>query len=915
MTGRLRFSVLWISHLSVAAGVVAVLGAASAAAKPVAVEFLPPAIELKPICEQRSQDSDVVGRWLAWDRKALPKQQPWLVLREAQRLRDIDPQQYFPIIKRMIELLPTIDPGMKADDVAAEEITLYLRAGKTDELRQSKMVEQLISRAEANTPKSLYLAAELMLDGVSAKQDEKKALSYLVAAAYGGNPNALLELAKRNLEGQQIQGWSVDPSLAVTMAFGAMVGKLDNGICDRVTRIAREYEKGEVVAADRRISEAWLRFAADLGDGNAAWNVARYHLDSSEITKDNNLLIHYLQFAADKGVVAAQSELGHLYEVGAIVPKDLAKSEYYYQLAVAAGHRNSLIKLANLYEDSDQQGAREKYRHALNELAALPDPPGWAFAKLGNLAIEESGYWRAEKTATDLFEKGAVRRDMTSIRSLALIRLQHSATDGQFDEGINLLLELLDSYGRTDTMADLRDAYLCHAPDGPQIEKAQYWSANAKEALNAGWSVKTIGDLVEHPSTAETASLQSGALNGQSNFIAGYLWYLKTSKATPEAIGEWEKRVAQDPDAKTAYAVLMLQADDGVDNKKAALKMLLEAAQAGGRGAKTVAADLILTSLGQDAKLVKTAGDFLHAEAAGGSGAAMQLLATKSGPSTSPADVYREYSDAIEARGDTEAMIFAAGQVSDVEQKRSYLARAAGRIDCSFDSALSMASAYFSFNQAADAVKWMTVAEAFSAGKPWRSRLLGETFQRIPQPDMQTNAMRLFEVAALGGDAKAQQYLLKAYLDTAGPNYSQEKAVDLMVATISKASPAQILDSLSRLERSHKAIQQQVLARVNLATLFHDAAAAGDPVGMREFGKLQLARMDGPEDAVVAQDMFQKAAGKGDVEAMVLLSRNYAFGIGTTPSLSLARTWLEKAASLGNKEAKEMLVVMTMKAN
>jgi len=52
-----------------------------------------------------------------------------------------------------------------------------------------------------------------------------------------------------------------------------------------------------------------------------------------------------------------------------------------------------------------------------------------------------------------------------------------------------------------------------------------------------------------------------------------------------------------------------------------------------------------------------------------------------------------------------------------------------------------------------------------------------------------------------------------------------------------------------------------------------------------------------------------------DVEAMVLLSRNYAFGIGTTPSLSLARTWLEKAASLGNKEAKEMLVVMTMKAN
>ncbi|KQV70465.1 hypothetical protein ASC90_10230 [Rhizobium sp. Root1220] len=904
-----------ISQLGAVAGVFVALTAAPVAAKPVVVEFLPPAIELKPVCVQRSSDKDVVDRWIAWDRKALRKEQPWLVLREAQRLRDIDPQQYFPIIKRMIELLPTIDPGMKTEDIAAEEITLYLRAGKTNELRQSSMVDELISRGEANSPKSLFLAAELMLSGVSAKHDERRALAYLVAAAYGGNPNALLELAKRNLEGQEIEGWSVDPSLAVTMAFGAMVGKLDNGICDRVTRIAREYEKGEVVAQDRRISEAWLRFAADLGDGNAAWNVARYHLASSDITKDNDQLLHYLQFAADKGVVAAQSELGHLYEVGAIVPRDLGKSEYYYRLAVAAGHRNSLIKLANLYEGSDQDGEREKYRRALNELAAIPDPPGWVFAKLANLTINEKGYWRAEKIVTGLFEEGAQRHDMTSIRNLALIRLQHSATDGQFDEGINLLLELLDSFGRTDTMADLRDAYLCHAPDGPQVEKARYWSAAAKEALNAGWSVKTIEDLVEHPRTAETASLQSGALNGQSNFIAGYLWYLKTSKAPPEAIGEWEKRVEQNPDAKTAYALLMLQAADGMDNKRAALNKLLAAAQDGGRGAKTGAADLILTSLSDDTKLVETARDLLHSEAASGSGAAMQLLATKSGPSISAADIYRDYTSAIEDRGDTEAMIFAAQRVADIERKRSYLTRAAGRMDCSFDTALSMARAYFSFDQEMDAVKWMQAAEAFSTGKPWRARILAETFQRIPKPDMQTNAMRLFEVAALGGDARAEQSLLKAYLDTAGAYYSPKNATDLMVTTISKASPAQVLASLSRLERSHKAIHEQVLARVNLATLFHDAALAGDPIGMREFGKLQLAKMDDPGDALIAQDMFLKAADKGDVEAMVLLSRNYAFGIGTDPSLSLAKTWLEKAASLGNKEAKEMLVVMTMRAN
>jgi len=81
---------------------------------------------------------------------------------------------------------------------------------------------------------------------------------------------------------------------------------------------------------------------------------------------------------------------------------------------------------------------------------------------------------------------------------------------------------------------------------------------------------------------------------------------------------------------------------------------------------------------------------------------------------------------------------------------------------------------------------------------------------------------------------------------------------------------------------------------------------------MRELGKLKIT-LGGSEEAKLAKDMFQKAAEAGDSEAMVLLAKNYAFGIGTEPSFASAKSWLERAAKRDNKEAKEMLAVMALK--
>jgi len=881
-------------------------------ADPVAIEFLPPKVDVKAVCVQRAPDGEVIDRWVSWDRKTLPKLQPWIIQREAQRLRDIDPELYFPIISRMIELLPDIDRSLKPRDLEADRITLYLRAGKIKELESNGALETFFTQAEAGAPKDLDLAAELILTGVVAQKDKAKALSYLVNAAYGGNPNALLQLAKRNLDGERVEGWSVDPSLAITMAFGAMVGKLDSGICDRVARIAREYEKGDVVKQDRAISEAWLRFAADLADGNAAWKVARYHLESADIRKDNAVLLHYLKFAADNGVIAAQSELAHVYEVGAIVTKDLEKSEYYYRQAVAAGHRSSLIRLANLYGESDAKDAREKYVQALNELASLEDAPGWAFARLANLAIDKDGFWKSHDQASKFFQQGADRRDMTSMHSLAALRLS-STGDGNFDEGINLLLALLDNFGRTDTMKDLRDAYLCHAPDGPRIEQAEYWSNAAKGSQGSAWSVEDIDGLVHHLDDPQTALLQSGALNGQPKAIAGYLWYLTSIAKDADAIKEWEGRLSRSPDAEAAFAALMLQAaGNDIGKKRAALDRFLSAADLPSSAARIGAGELILSSFAEDPRLLTTAEKYLRLEASHGNGKAMQLLATKF---AAPAEIYNQYRLAIVDRGDADASIFAARYVSDVATKEKYLLRAQSLMDCSFDSALSMAHAYIDLREPEKAQDWMDVGETFSKDKPWRARVLAEAYSTFPSPVGQDSAMRLFEVAARGGDARAEQYLLKTYTDRQGQQFSLEKATTLMIAVIQDASADRVASRLNGLAKSHKTVYEQLLARIDLTSIYERSAQSGDPVGMREYAKLKLANSGGAEAASSATDLFRKAADKGDSEAMVLLAQNYAYGIGTRPSLPEAKLWLEKAARLGSKQANEMLSVMSTKVN
>ena len=303
-----------------------------ALAAPVDVVFLPPEIPAQEVCVAKKADPEVVSRWQAWDGVSVPEGDPELVVRDARRLRDLNPIGNFERVDQMLAVVAEM-PAPKVPDTTLDRINLYLKAGKIPQLRETGIIDRLEADEAALAPKALTLLATLYIDGIVVKKDPDKGLGYLTRAAMGGNADALLRLATMNIEGQEVPGWDLDPKLAVTMAFGALVGKLDADICDRIGRIAREYSKGIVVKQDHDVSEQWLRLAADLGDPSAAWKVAQLHLESELIVKDNDRLLKYLNMASDRGVAAAQVELGKFYEAGALVDKDTDRAELLYASA------------------------------------------------------------------------------------------------------------------------------------------------------------------------------------------------------------------------------------------------------------------------------------------------------------------------------------------------------------------------------------------------------------------------------------------------------------------------------------------------------------------------------------------------------------------------------------------------------
>lgn len=894
------------------AGVMTIAAGSPGRSAPIDVRFMPPDVELPkaPVCSTPKRDEDMIADWTAWDRKKLPKREIYSITRDMNRLRDVDARRFEPIISRVQELLPTVKASYGEKDALFDKVKLMIAMGQADQVSRDGLVQKLLDMG-AHSAGSMNTLADFLIDGKGIAADRKAGLKLKVEAAYGGNSDAILDLARMTKDGEKIDGWQIEPELAVNMAFGTLVGVLDEGICDRIGRVAREYDGGQIVVQDPNLSLAWYRFAADLGDTTAAWKVAEYNLLSEKVVKDNEVLVKYLKMAADGGNMSAILEMGRLYAEGALVPQDKSKAFAYFKEAEKQGNQAGLIKQAQLLEQTRDTSPKDAaaYEEILRKLLNRNDPPAWAFTRLARVIQARDGLWKSAPTIRPLLEEAVKRGDIEGGIDLAELLLRTDLKPTTIARSADLLTNATHINGDINAIAKLQRVYLCVDPSGPDLASADYWSN-----IEAGAGNKTLDlepDQIDKLPTLKDplviAAIQTQALYGRASALALYQRYLKGAGYSDQVLKFWAERAEVRRGATVEAALLEFKQN----LEKGQVNEARRTIQMTGDG-MTVDAGLsfarfLVRNYSNDQESIELAREILTPLAESGAGRAVKLLQEVDGgdldPLSSPIDIH---ADVMRERGDMVAQLLLAETASNEADRKLYYERAIATQRCDYDDTMSLAE-FAMRHEPEDTQRWLTIASHIAGNDSWRKVKIGDVYMALNAPEMKDTAFKLYTEARAEGEPAAFYRLVKIYADNTGTAYDPKKASDIFVDLVARSEPETVTDKLLMLANMKPEIRRIVSQRIDIKELYRKSAELGQPVAMRELAKLLR---DDPKDskAVFASfDWLKKAAEAGDGEAMFLLSQAYAYGSGTKPALDAAQHWMAKAAEAGFPQAAYVL--------
>lgn len=876
------------------------------------VRFAPPDVELpkSAVCAPRVRDEDMIAEWTAWDKKVLPKRATFAITRDMNRMRELDARRFDSIITRIQALMPTVKKGYDQTDALFDTVKLMLAKGEADKVRTDGMVKKLLDIG-GHPAGSLNTLADYLIEGEGIEQDRQAGLKLKVQAAYGGNADAILDLARLTKDGEAVEGWEIEPELAVNMAFGALVGVLDEGICDRISRVAREYDDGEIVVKDPNLSMAWYRFAADLGDTAAAWEVAELNLLSEKVEKDNDVLLKYLKKAADGGNMAAILEMGRLYGEGALVPRDRQKAFAYFKQAEAAGNQAGIIRQAQLLEQTRETSSADAaaYEELLRKLITRNDPPPWAFTRLARVIQARDGIWRSAAEVKPLLEEAVKRGDIEGGIDLAELLLREDLSPKTIARSTDLLSEAIHINGEINAIAKLQKVYLCMDPAGPNFKAADYW-AN----IEAGAGNKTLelapGQIDKLPELKDPmviAAIQTQALYGRASALALYQRFLKAAGYSDQVLRFWAERAEVRRGATVEAALLEFKQNlekGRINDAKRSIQMTGEGMTV---DAGLSFARFLVNNYATDPESVALAKEILNPLAQSGAGRAVRLLQELEGPDMDPlSSPLLRFGEVMRDQGDMSAKLLLAENAATREDQTRLYHQAISTQRCDYDDTMALAE-FAIRHQPEDAERWLTIASHIAGDDAWRKVKIADVYMALNRDDTQKRGLELYEEARTEGEPAAFYRLVKFFANDASESYAPQKASDIFVDLVERSDMESVPEKLLMLANMKPEIRRQVTQRIDVRGLYQKSAESGQPVAMREVAKLMRNDAKDSKSILASFDWLKKAAEAGDGEAMFLLSQSYAYGLGTRPALDAAQTWMVKAAEAGYPAATQVL--------
>jgi TPR repeat protein len=890
------------------------------AAQPLELAFLPPAVEPQDLCS--ATPAEVPGDPGAAAGAATDEAMLFLrfLRRDIRNLAAEDADRWFDFIQTLITWQAELDPNFAGAAELLARIALHVDAGRLDALRAAGLIDQLRQGSlRMNGPEKLALA-QYYLNGTGVDQDIPYAQSLIRDAAYGGTVDALLTVARMEVEGHPMPGWDAPLDLTVSLAFGGMLGQMDAGVCARAERIAREYLSGSIVARNPATAYAWHRFAADLGGAGAAWRVVEYHLGAAAPAADNAVLLKYLGLAARSGFQPNAAQTARLRAAGSLSEADLAALLGPNTVAPEGEGRPSVARHFRLAINPDAQDLDESgpYLAYLRKLATFDTAPGWVFTRLANEVQVRQGRWKGEAETVALLETAAARGDGAGMQLLAGRLLRYRQDPAQLARAINLLTEAATTHGLTGALRDLDGLYRCQAPAAPMRREADYWAGMFRASDTAPVEIGATDLLVLDPwREPETiARIQSQALQGQPQALSQQLERVQVDAlAGEDADRTWVARTQVSDKALELFAELEFTLATTPAERDLAIELFRRVYLNNG---VTTALDLAVALVehnGRDPAIAAEIVTLLTQAGNRGEGAAIRLLARLMDDHRSAAqlgiapqteaETYTRFATAIEDRGDFLALMFAIPHVAP-ERAADYTERAVSQMTCGTKDADELGDAASILQSAAASDHWRRVGLAVE-GYHVLSRLAltnrqMEAWGTRAAPDRITVLAR--EMAEGDGGARRSLWALTANPDLAG--YDPAAAADHLLALVQGGNASDEAFVLTAYREAPPAVRAAVAARFDMGPIYRRAAEAGRARAQLDLALLLRAQAKGPADLAASAGWLEQAAKAGDVTAMAELGRVMAGGLGLPADRDGALHWLDQAGTAGDAGAAEL---------
>ncbi|WP_306132374.1 hypothetical protein [Roseivivax marinus] len=871
-----------------------------AQAEPVAVRFAPPEIEAGDVCVARAPKHVLATRWGDWSGTALPDMPIPLIRRDLRLLAQMDVERWAETIRTANDLLLRDVESYDETDRMLDRIDLLIAQDDIATLREEGLVETLLEVAPQGSTKAKLMAAEMLRDGVGVEADADRAEEFLRDAAFAGHPDAILQLVAETPAGEPVPGLGIAPEVAVPLAFGGMLGRVDTRVCDRINQIADHYETGDIVAADPELAEEWYRLSASLGGSNGAWSAAQMHIAANRIERDPEVMMALLEQAADAGLTYAMLELGRMYANGGLVEQDLQRAEDFYREAADHGDTTGLTRLVNLKrENSDgSYEATGEIVALLERMIALDEPPAWAFSRLGNMLLEHEGRWAGEARAEKMFTT-ALELDPYQVPArsrLAQIEMREARTEQEIANVTSRLRRVVSANGRADPMQDLQSIYLCRAPSAPRLDDYAYWVEMEEFSGDKTVDLTAMETRAQRadPDPLVVAQLQTQALNGRAASLANLL-RIEGSDGTLDPLVDLVSDEGGRPRNARGDAALKL------GERERAIELLRSAVEAGETGARLDLAVVLeedgIASEEEREEIL----DLVRPLAESGRGSAIETI-VELDDSVSADDAWQTYRDAIDRNGDFTALAFALTRLEDPAQVDDYLGRIQAIMPCYSGNALTLARAMDALDRSEDVPHWIDVAEA-SARTGWEYVSTADTLLELDQSEAAyARAATLYREGIDRGYALAMRRMLN--LGKEGRiELAEAETVQLYSRMISASPPENIPSVLTMVSFAPDEVREKVEANIDRRALLRASAEGGNAEAQLELAMLVQDEAETAADLNRYADLLAASAGQGNDAAMLRLSQAYTYGLGVERSLERADLWLARAAEAGNEEA------------